>query len=190
MHSISWVVLAGGQATRMNGQDKGLVELNNKPLIEYVLEVLKLSTDSIYINANRNQSLYEKYAPVFSDQYQGFLGPMGGIHAGLTHIESEWVGFVPCDCPQISPTLITRMRDAICEGDEILVAHDGDYIQPVFTLYKRSVLERLQNFLDEGERKIILFYDRCQTKRVDFSDTKDSFVNLNSHQELLKFKSY
>lgn len=188
MDSVSWVVLAGGQATRMNGQDKGLVELENKPLIEYVLEVLREQTDSIYINANRNQALYEQYAPVFSDQYQGFVGPMGGIHAGLTHIDSEWVGFVPCDCPQISPTLITRMQNAISEGDEILVAHDGDFIQPVFTLYKRSVVPRLQQFLDDGERKIILFYDRCQTKRVDFSDLKGSFVNLNSKQELLKFK--
>ncbi|MEZ9864684.1 molybdenum cofactor guanylyltransferase MobA [Vibrio breoganii] len=188
MNSISWVVLAGGQATRMQGQDKGLVELNDKPLIEYVLEVLKSHSDSVYINANRSQERYQEYAPVFADQYQGFVGPMGGIHAGLTHVDSEWVGFVPCDCPQISPTLIQRMQQEINEEDEILVAHDGDFIQPVFTVFRRSVLERLQQFLDDGERKIILFYDRCNTRQIDFSDIKESFVNLNSKQELLKFK--
>ncbi|GAB7220339.1 molybdenum cofactor guanylyltransferase MobA [Vibrio comitans] len=188
MNSISWVVLAGGQATRMQGQDKGLVELNDKPLIEYVLEVLKSHTDSIYINANRSQERYQEYAPVFADQYQGFVGPMGGIHAGLTHVDNDWVGFVPCDCPQISPTLISRMQQEISDDDEILVAHDGDFIQPVFTVFRRSVLERLQQFLDDGERKIILFYDRCNTRQIDFSDIKDSFVNLNSKQELLKFK--
>ncbi|CAM3168029.1 molybdenum cofactor guanylyltransferase MobA [Vibrio rarus] len=188
MNSISWVVLAGGQATRMQGQDKGLVELNQRPLIEYVLDVLTAHSDSIYINANRSQQRYQEYAPVIADQYQGFVGPMGGIHAALTHIDSEWVGFVPCDCPQISPIFIQRMQQEIGDDDEILVAHDGQFIQPVFTVFRRRVLERLQQFLDDGERKIILFYDRCNTRQIDFSDTQDSFVNLNSPHELQQFK--
>ncbi|MFA0708552.1 NTP transferase domain-containing protein, partial [Vibrio sp. 10N.222.48.A3] len=50
----SWVILAGGQASRMGGKDKGLVELNGSPLIQYVINKLSQQDVSITINANRN----------------------------------------------------------------------------------------------------------------------------------------
>lgn len=38
---ITGVILAGGQATRMGGCDKGLLELNGLPLYQHVLTRLK-----------------------------------------------------------------------------------------------------------------------------------------------------
>ena len=55
---ITGVILAGGQARRMQGQDKGLVLLNNKPMIEYVIENLKPQVGELVINANRNLDTY------------------------------------------------------------------------------------------------------------------------------------
>lgn len=43
----SWVILAGGQASRMGGKDKGLIELNQKPLIEHVIKRLSPQTPRI-----------------------------------------------------------------------------------------------------------------------------------------------
>ncbi|NOH79719.1 molybdenum cofactor guanylyltransferase MobA [Vibrio sp. RE86] len=186
-NQTSWVILAGGQASRMGGQDKGLVQLDNKPLIEHVIKRLTPQTSQILINANRNQETYARYAPVFGDQFANFPGPMGGIHAGLIHANTEWVGFVPCDSPQISHDLVQRFCDAVTDETEILVAHDGDHQQPVFTLYKKSVLERLTAFLERGDRKIILLYNECNTKYVDFSDDPHCFVNLNTPEELAQF---
>ncbi|QSA19931.1 NTP transferase domain-containing protein, partial [Vibrio furnissii] len=40
----SWVILAGGQASRMGGNDKGLIKLNDKPLVQHVLERLQPQT--------------------------------------------------------------------------------------------------------------------------------------------------
>jgi len=88
----SWVILAGGQASQ--------------PLIEYVIERLTPQTSNILINANRNQDDYQQYGPVFGDHFQNFPGPMGGIHAGLMHANTDWVGFVPCDCPRINEDLV------------------------------------------------------------------------------------
>ena len=33
-----WVILAGGQASRMGGNDKGLIELAGKPFIQHVID--------------------------------------------------------------------------------------------------------------------------------------------------------
>ncbi|WP_367989106.1 molybdenum cofactor guanylyltransferase MobA [Vibrio sp. NTOU-M3] len=183
----SWVILAGGQASRMGGKDKGLIELNNTPLIEHVLAKLSPQTENILINANRNQELYQQYAPVFSDEFRDYPGPLGGIHAGLLNAPTDWVGFVPCDSPQISNNLVSRFCEQVKPNSDILVAHDGEYQQPVFTLYHKRVLPKLEAFLKRGDRKIILLYKECVTSYVDFSDTPECFVNLNTPEELAQF---
>ncbi|MCZ4294196.1 molybdenum cofactor guanylyltransferase MobA [Vibrio sinaloensis] len=183
----SWVILAGGQATRMGGQDKGLVQLNDKPLIQHVIERLTPQTERIMINANRNQSIYAQFGEVFSDQFKDYPGPMGGIHAGLLNAPTDWVGFVPCDSPLINNDLVERFCASVTDETDILVAHDGDHQQPVFTLYHKRVLPKLTAFLERGDRKIILLYKECHTQYVDFSDSPNCFVNLNTPEELAQF---
>ncbi|OQK43330.1 Molybdenum cofactor guanylyltransferase [Vibrio vulnificus] len=183
----SWVILAGGQASRMGGKDKGLVELNQKPLIEHVIARLAPQTERILINANRNHPAYQCYGEVFSDEFADFPGPLGGIHAGLLHAKTDWVGFVPCDCPRINLDLVERFCQAVTSESDILVAHDGSHQQPVFTLYHKRVLPKLTAFLQRGDRKIILLYKECNTHYVDFSDSPTCFVNLNTPEELAQF---
>ncbi len=183
----SWVILAGGQASRMGGNDKGLIKLNGKPLIEHVIERLHPQTSNILINANRNVEEYSKFGSVISDSFSGFPGPLGGIHCGLLHADTNWVGFVPCDSPLISNDLVERFCQAVTDESDIIVAHDGEYSQPVFTLYHKRVLPKLTAFLERGERKIILLYNDCNTEYVDFSDSADCFLNLNTPDELAQF---
>ncbi|PME35164.1 molybdenum cofactor guanylyltransferase MobA [Vibrio sp. 10N.286.55.E10] len=183
----SWVILAGGQASRMGGKDKGLVELNGSPLIQYVINKLSQQDVSITINANRNLDSYQAFAPVVSDFFPDYPGPLGGIHAGLKNASTDWVGFVPCDSPQISDDLVERFCSAVKEDSDILVAHDGEFKQPVFTLFHKRVLPKLEAFLERGDRKIILLYKDCVTEYVDFSDSPNCFVNLNTPEELTQF---
>ncbi|MFA0014873.1 molybdenum cofactor guanylyltransferase MobA [Vibrio lentus] len=183
----SWVILAGGQASRMGGKDKGLVELNGSPLIQYVIDKLSQQDVSITINANRNLDSYQAFAPVVSDSFPDYPGPLGGIHAGLKNAATDWVGFVPCDSPQISDDLVERFCAAVKEDSDILVAHDGEFKQPVFTLFHKRVLPKLEAFLERGDRKIILLYKECVTEYVDFSDAPNCFVNLNTPEELTQF---
>ncbi|MGF1710945.1 molybdenum cofactor guanylyltransferase MobA [Vibrio kagoshimensis] len=183
----SWVILAGGQASRMGGKDKGLVELNGRPLVQYVIDKLSTQTDSIVINANRNIERYQEFAAVVSDSFPDYPGPLGGIHAGLQAANTDWVGFVPCDSPQINGDLVERFCSQVKEDSDILVAHDGEFKQPVFTLFHKRVLPKLEAFLQRGDRKIILLYKDCVTEFVDFSDSPNCFVNLNTPEELQHF---
>ncbi len=182
-----WVILAGGRAQRMGGKDKGLVKLNDIPLLEYVYQKLSHQNATILINANRNQEIYQTYANTFSDVLPNFVGPLGGMQAAMLTCESEWYGFVPCDCPNLPSNLLEKMYAAITPDSEILVAHDGNAIQPVVTMMKRSVLSRLDNFLQNGDRKIVLLYEQCHTQYIDFSQEHDAFINLNTPDELEKY---
>ena len=60
-YTISAVILAGGKARRMNGADKGLQLLQNKPLISHVIERLQPQVVDISINANRHHTEYAQW---------------------------------------------------------------------------------------------------------------------------------
>jgi molybdopterin-guanine dinucleotide biosynthesis protein A len=185
-NSLSWVILAGGQASRMGGQDKGLIELESRPLIEHVFSKLSAQTSDISINANRNTEFYQRYAPVFSDLMQNFLGPLAGIHAGLEQATSEWVGFVPCDSPYLVTDYVERFKAHMHSNAEILVAHDGDHQQPVFCMYHKRALPKLTSFLERGERKVRLLYKECAVHFINFDDAPQCFINLNTPEQLRK----
>lgn len=182
-----WVILAGGQASRMGGNDKGLIELAGQPFIQHVIDTLTPQTSHISINANRNQDTYRQYGDVFGDSIKNYPGPLGGMHAALHHIDNDWIGFVPCDCPQLPHDLVMRMASACQPDTDIAVAHNGEHIQPVVTLINRRILPKLEAFLANGDRKIILLYRQCNMITVDFSDQADAFINLNTPEELSQF---
>ena len=183
----TWVILAGGQAQRMGGNDKGLLEVAGKPLIEHVISCLLPQVHEIVINANRHQECYQHYAKVFGDELCGYPGPLGGIQAAFAHLPQQWLGFVPCDCPQLPPDLVARMY-AACQADtDIAIAHDGNQCQPVIALINRRIGSKLNDFLARGERKIILLYRQFNLIEVDFSDQPQAFINLNTPVELEQF---
>lgn len=185
LSKINWVILAGGQASRMGGKDKGLMDFNGKPLIEIICEKLNPQVANLMINANRNIECYSQYAPTFKDQITGFAGPLAGVHSALKHSSHfEWVGVVPCDSPNLPCNFVQRFIESNIKDDEILVAYDGQHIQPVFALYHRSVLPKLEIFLKNGDRKIKLFLEQCKIQHVDFTCYPEMFVNLNTPTEL------
>ncbi|MCO5620354.1 NTP transferase domain-containing protein, partial [Citrobacter freundii] len=71
---VSAVILEGGRATRMGGEDKGWVALAGRPLIDHVLARLRPQVDEVLINANRSQARYQALAPVISDDNNDYLG--------------------------------------------------------------------------------------------------------------------
>ncbi|MFA1560096.1 molybdenum cofactor guanylyltransferase MobA [Aliivibrio fischeri] len=183
----SWVILAGGQARRMGGKDKGFVLFQDKPLIEHALDTLTSQTDQIAINANRSIEEYSRYGVTFPDQFSEYPGPLAGMHSGLVNMNSDWVGFIPCDSPNLPSNLVSLLCNAVKEDTDIVVAHDGEYMQPVVTLMHKRIIPKIDAFLTRGDRKIILLYKECNTVFADFSDYPNAFINLNSPQELEQF---
>ena len=181
----AWVILAGGQASRMEGVDKGFSVLSQKPFIEHVFERLKPQTDDIYISANRNIQQYQRYAPVIVDTIKGYQGPIAAFYSAFQHIDKEWIGFIPCDCPFISNDFVERLTCAINDTVDIVVAHDGDYSQPVFTAMNRRIVPQIKFCLDHQQKKLALLHQRVRCCYVDFSDCKTMFINLNTPEDIV-----
>jgi molybdopterin-guanine dinucleotide biosynthesis protein A len=187
-NQVTWVILAGGRASRMGGQDKGLIPYKGKPLVRHVLDAITPKTSRIFICANRNTDAYAQFAPVIQDQITGYAGPLAGLHTALLHAETEWTGILPCDGPFVNQTIIERFYQATASQGKVFVAHDGEKIQPVYALVHRSVLPELEQYLGQGERKVALFYEKTGAVSVDCSDMRAMFTNMNTPEQLTQNK--
>jgi molybdenum cofactor guanylyltransferase len=183
---VTGVVLAGGQGRRMGSVDKGLVLLQGRPMVQYALERFAPQVDDVMINANQHSEQYSAFGfPVVADAIGGFVGPLAGLHVGLTHAAQSLVATVPCDSPFLPADLVARLFGALNAANaELAVARTFDQPHPVFALVRRSVLPHLTRYLEGGGRKIDAWYATLRNVEVAFDDEADAFRNINTIDEL------
>ena len=188
---IQAVVLCGGQAQRMGGIDKGLVELNHRPLLQWVIDKLSPQVDKIQINANHHIDLYERFGyEIISDIIEGYAGPLAGFHAALSTCTHPYLLTLPCDCPLIPENLASQMYTELekNQADLVYVAtvnkKNSNELQthPVFCLMRKELLPSLENFL-KTDRKIDRWFKTLKACPVIFSD-ETKFININTIRDL------
>jgi len=182
---ITGVVLAGGRSQRMGGQDKGLVELAGRTMIEHVVAALRPQVGALIINANRNQETYARLGyPVVPDGVGDYFGPLAGMASAMQKAGTRYILTAPCDSPLVPANLAERLYDAMSREDaEIAVAHDGERMQPVFALLRCDLLDSVLAFLASGERKIDRWYAQHRSALADFADRPETFLNVNTPAE-------
>ena len=188
--TLGAVILAGGLARRMGGNDKGLIELSGRPMVSWVAEAVKPIADEVIINANRNADSYSQFdLKVVGDVVGEFPGPLAGLLTGCEHLSTDWVLMCPCDSPFIQTSLIETLwqaarSDALTKTSSIFVAHDGERLQPVFAIVRRKMKHSLRDFLSQGNRKIDQWYKEEGFEEVDCSRFRVMFNNINTEKEL------
>ncbi len=182
---ITGVILAGGRATRMGGMDKGLVVLNGIPMLEHILVTLRPQVSDVLINANRNIERYANYGyKVVPDMLGDYFGPLAGMASAMQAAGTEYILTVPCDSPLLPPDLAVRLAAALTRDQaDISVAHDGGRMQPVFSLLRCNLLASMLAYLESGERKIDLWYARHKLAIADFTDSPETFLNVNTPED-------
>ena len=183
---VTGIVLAGGLGRRMGGVDKGLVELDGKPMVAHVIARLAPQVGPILVNANQNAERYAALGhPVVPDAVGGFAGPLAGLHAGLMQTRTAYAVTVPCDSPFLPDDLVARLADGMQGSDaQLAVARTFEQAHPVFALVRVDVLPHLAAVLAGGGRKIDAWYATLRVAEVAFDDRADAFRNINTRDEL------
>lgn len=182
------IVLAGGKARRMGGADKGLLELNGKPLWRHVADALAPQLATVVISANRHLDIYQASGlKVIPDSIADFPGPLAGMLSVFQQVASDWFLFCPCDNPCIPHNLVDRLA-AQRHGAPVVWVHDGERDHPTIALINRAVEPQLTAYLQAGERRVMIFMRQVGGHAVDFSDCKEAFVNVNTPEELAQWQ--
>jgi molybdenum cofactor guanylyltransferase len=179
---ISCIILAGGRARRMQGQDKGLVSFHGRPLIEHVIDRVKPQVDQIIISANRNTEHYARYTnQVIADQDSGFLGPLAGIASCLPHCLHALTLVVACDMPLLPQNLVTHLLSAIHEHEIAIVS--CELRQQMALLLKTDLLDSIALALANNNFKFLDWINSRDTVAIEYTDTS-AFINLNTLSDL------
>ena len=191
--TVLGVLLAGGQARRMGGGDKGLSMLGGRPMMERIIERVREQVSTLIINANGDAERFADYGlEVTPDVIEGFAGPLAGVLTGLEWAAAkapgiQWVATFATDAPFVPLNLVERLMAAEAgEGADLACARSDGRAHPVFGLWPVHLAGDLRwAMIDEDMRKIDRWTARYKLIEVDFSaDPFDPFFNINAPEHL------
>ncbi len=187
------VILAGGQATRMGGGDKGLLHLGGTPLLTRVIERLEPQVADLALNANGDPARFADFGlPVLPDSIDGFAGPLAGVLAGLDWAAAQGgetivtaaadTPFFPCD---LVPQLLLR-AEGMTHPLVLAATPDakrGTARHPTFGLWPVALRDDLRAALAGGLRKVVLWTEKHGGREAVFPQ-EEAFFNVNTPHDL------
>ena len=189
------VILAGGQATRMGGGDKGLRMLGGQTLLARVEARLAPQVDRLALNANGDVARFAGMGlPVIADSIEGFAGPLAGVLTGMDWAASHGADtivtaaadtpFFPCD---LAPQLLLASEGMV--HPLVLAATPdakrGTARHPTFGLWPVALREDLRVALSGGLRKVVLWTQEHGGREALFPQ-EDAFFNVNTPDDLVR----
>ncbi len=181
----SAVILAGGQSSRM-GYDKMMLPINGQTMIRHILDQLRGHFYEIVISSNDRRKLAFLGVDVVPDKEPG-QGPLMGIVSALEVVKNEKVFVVACDIPNIDMDFVGRMFLESSEYDCVVPKTGTNKLEPLFAVYRKSVINTIEEMLKNGQRKASDLFSKVKVKYLEMGKT-NWFRNLNTIDELNKYK--
>jgi molybdenum cofactor guanylyltransferase len=184
---LSVVIQAGGQSKRM-GQDKALVPLRGKPLINHVLDRVSGLGDEVLITTNSPDDFSFLDLPTVQDKSPG-AGALAGLATALNGARGEHVLIVACDLPFLQQPLLRYLIELTPKADVIVPEWNGE-LEPLVAVYARKCLTEVDHSLSQGEMRMVSFFPRVKVHRVFQHEIMAldpgglSFFNVNTPEDL------
>lgn len=179
-------ILAGGKSSRM-GMDKGLIELKNKPIIDYVIEAVRPLFKKVFIVSNNLE--YSKFGLELIPDLIKEIGPAGGILTAMNHCSTDQFFVVSCDMPFIHSAAVEYL---IAEAQEyqITVPVYQTKFEPLFAIYSKSCLEKWKENIQKEMFKLQNIISNFKSKDLNVEGNplfpEELFTNINTREDLEK----
>ena len=194
---ITGIILSGGRSTRM-GENKSLMKIGDKTVIEHVADLMKDLFNKVILVTNDPDEYSFLELEVFKDIYFR-MGPLAGIHSGLTHSTSDKNFFLSCDMPFMTADMIKYLAEYKTNKPITIAKADG-FVQQLCGLYDKSCLSKAEKILseesNENERfdeqkkrgcKVLTLVNTMDAKIIEAEllsfYKKDMFFNMNKRSD-------
>lgn len=178
------VILAGGASTRMGGNDKFMLPLGEKRILDYIVSRLSPQVDALILNTNANNISAElKVVPDIGDA----AGPLSGLYTVLCYARDngfDKVVTVAGDTPFIPNDLVLRFMEHA--HNAAVVAKSDDRIHPIIGLWDVSLIAHVKTALENNELKMMNFIKNYAAFEVVWDQEIDPFFNINTAEDLKK----
>ncbi|MFQ5610837.1 MAG: molybdenum cofactor guanylyltransferase [Anaerolineae bacterium] len=187
MAQPSIAILAGGQSQRM-GQDKALLEVGGKPLLQREIERLRALTNDLFLVTN-NPDKYRAFGlPMVGDIYPGNAA-LGGIYTAVCRARHNYVFVVACDMPFLNVALIGHLF-TLAGNHDAIVPRVQPHPETLHAIYSRACAGPIERRILAGQLKVIGFFEDVRLRYVErgeiaaFDPDFHSFVNVNTPEAL------
>ncbi len=174
------IVLAGGESRRM-GTDKAFVRIGGEPAIKHLCMRLVPHFGELLISANDTGKFAFLGVPVVPDRIRS-QGPLMAIASALAASHHDLNLVVACDIPDPDMVVAEKMLGLIADFDAVLPVDSSGQLQPLFAVYNKKIVSKLEKALTEGGRRIIGALDGCEMLRLEL-DALPPILNLNTINE-------
>ncbi len=186
--SILGVILAGGRARRMGGQDKVLLKVGSKRILDHIVERLSPQVGQLVLNTNNTSFSDQTDLQIIEDDIfadSGPIGPMGGLFTALLYAKTH--GFdkvltVAGDAPFIPTDFVAKLT--VQSENPISIAQSGGRKHPVLGLWDLSVLADLRDRIDRRNYKMMDWVESQSVTFVSWDHDPDPFFNINTDDDL------
>nr|WP_274386075.1 molybdenum cofactor guanylyltransferase [Paenibacillus polymyxa] len=175
---VTGIIVAGGRSRRM-GQDKALLEIDGATMLERMYTTLQQAAQRVVVVTRDNQGYGLSGMETVSDVFRG-MGPLSGIHAGLSASTTEWGMVVACDMPFVQPEVLHDLLAVTKKWTElqgtrepalqaVIPSMDGR-IHPLLAVYHRSVLPSAEECLRSGRLRLTDWLDKLNVRYATVED--------------------
>jgi molybdopterin-guanine dinucleotide biosynthesis protein A len=186
---LTVVIQAGGRSARL-WQDKGLIPLGDKPMIEHVIRRVEGLGDELMITTPRPWA-YARYAARLVSDPELHAGPLVGLQTALQAASHQTVLVLACDMPFVERELLEHMLSFASQADAVVPQHNGWY-EPLQAVYSRRCLPAIEEAIASGEKRVVSFFPSVRLLTVgrpilDQLDPRGlSFFNVNTQEDLVR----
>jgi molybdopterin-guanine dinucleotide biosynthesis protein A len=192
----SAIILAGGFSSRF-GQDKGLVKLAGKPLLNHVLDAVGNLADETIV-AVSSQAQAESFRKVLGSEVNVVVdtmdlhGPLVGAMTGFQAAQALYAFLLPCDTPLVSTDVLRLLLELHQGKSAVIPRWPNCNIEPLQAVYcMKPACMAAKEALEKGRSNMQTMIDNLRGVRfvstlvLQQLDPKlNTFFNVNTPLDL------
>ncbi len=187
---LTGLILAGGLATRMDGE-KPLRVLNGKTLLQHAIDLMRpLVSEVIVCSGTREFGLPSEIKQAADDPQLAGKGPLAGILAGVKAASFESALLLPCDLPFLGQGVLGQIALALESSDCAYVMYEG-FPQPLIAGVRcQAAIAPLEQALAQGNFRVSPIWKSLNGKQLSMQlgdgvlESELEFLNINTLDDL------
>jgi len=188
-HPCSAVILAGGESKRLNGQNKALLEVGGRRVMDRLMSALSSYFREIILVTNDPVRYLEWDVVIVTDHFDQ-RSSMTGIHAGLFAASHPHALVTACDMPFVQPAMIELLLGSVEAHLDVIIPRTALGFESLMAIYSKRCLKHMEAALIKREYQIQRIFNKIRKCEIQESTLRSrdadliSFYNLNSPVDL------
>jgi molybdenum cofactor guanylyltransferase len=194
----SAIILVGGSSSRF-GEDKGVLKLDNKPLLNHVVDAVKgIVSEVIVVTSSKERAnLYSKMVSFnvrFVIDICESRGPLVGALTGFEAAQGKYSLLLPFDVPFVSRDVVSLLFELCIGKSAVIPRWPNNQIEPLHAVYHtKQALEAAKKALANNELDMNAMISKMQGVRYistlvieQLDPDLRTFFNINTPLDLKK----